>query len=508
MYHVAYILGSVVAALVASVGIWTESPVLYGIIPGVIGGAMALTAAVRFFRGKTDLVGFVSTFCGFVYYQAYQANPVMLPEFTGYMIPIPKQDQIVGIALANLTAAILLLSCRTMAGAIGGAINAFVPAPGTTSRESTDGKAAAAFWVLFAIVALPNVLFGQVVIGAFHNILYQRLTWSGDADYSGFEVWGGAVGGSVANLALWATSLFFIWLYLLKSRFRILMIVVSPLVVLWTASVAMQGSRTYLVTIAIGIGVFLLGNPKLSGRASFHAIWAILLLFALVQAASLYRTEGLATLNLSDFASRALEVTGNEGASSEMDGVEYFRSELLARGTAPSPAVGFVRGIVERPIEGLTMPIPRPLFPWKPVDGSATEYNLYFENVRLGMNTSEVFLGASPGLIGRELIKYGLLGPLTLMFWMGLLLGLADRLYAIGASSDFNRIFAAALVAFCVAQARDFVGVWFIPFLPALAVFAAIARSARNVRPLVASSTRGHNPGESLTPTENRCATH
>ena len=53
------------------------------------------------------------------------------------------------------------------------------------------------------------------------------------------------------------------------------------------------------------------------------------------------------------------------------------------------------------------MPIPRSLFPMKPYDQTGEEYNLFFENVRLGVNTSEVFLGASPGLIARELIKYG-----------------------------------------------------------------------------------------------------
>lgn len=479
MYHVAYILGSVLAALIACVGMWIEVPVLYGIVPGVIGGIMAVVAAVRFFRGKVDLAGFIATFCGFVYYQAYQANPVMLPEFTGYLIPIPKQDQVVGIALANLTTAMLLVSCRVMSSLSGSWMGAFVPASSATTHEKTDGGASLAFWILFAVVALPNVLFGKVVVGALHNIIYQRLTWTGDADYSGFEVWGGPIGGSVANLALWATSLFLVWLYLLKSRHRILMLVVSPLVILWTASVAMQGSRTYLVTIAIAICVFVFGNPKLGRWASFNAIWSFLLLFILVQVASFYRAEGLMAASLPDFASRALEVSGNEGASSEMDGIEYFRTELLSRGAAPNLAVGFFRGILERPFEGLTMPVPRPLFPWKPVDNSAEEYNLFYENVRLGVSTSEVFLGASPGLIGRELIKYGFLGPVTLLFWMGLILGLADQLYTNGADSDFHRIFAGALMAFFVAQARDFVGVWFIPFLPALVIFAALARNSK-----------------------------
>jgi len=212
-------------------------------------------------------------------------------------------------------------------------------------------------------------------------------------------------------------------------------------------------------------------------------------------------------VNLPDFTSRALRVSGNEGASSEMDGVEYFRTELFERGTAPNPAVGFVRGILERPIEGLMMPIPRPLFPWKPVDDSAMEYNLFFENVRLGLNTSEVFMGASPGLIGRELIKYGILGPITLLFWMGLLLALADQLYAEGAISDFHRIFAAVLMAFFVAQARDFVGVWFIPFLPALAILAAIARNAKAAQPSDMCAAGGSVANRATSPTSNRRAT-
>jgi hypothetical protein len=491
MYHIAYILGSVIAALLAGIGIWFEMPVLYGIIPGIIGGIMAFVAAVRFFRGKADLAGFIATFCGFVYYQAYQANPVMLPEFTGYMIAIPKQDQLVGIVLANLTTAMLLFSSVAMSGLMGFAVRAFVPAPGATSHERIDSGASLAFWTLFTIVAVPNVLFGKIVVGALKNIIYQRLTWTGDADYSGFEVWGGPVGSSVANLALWAMSLFFLWLYLLRSRHRYLMILVSPLVLLWTASVAMQGSRTYLVTLAVAIGVYVLGNPKLNARASFHAIWAVLLLFALVQVAAFYRGEGLKAINLSDLASHSLEVSGNEGASSEMDGVEYFRTELLSRDAVPNPAVGFFRGIVERPIEGLMMPIPRSLFPWKPVDQSGVEYNLFFENVRLGVETSEIFLGASPGLIGRELIKYGIFGPITLLFWMGLALALANQLYESEASSDFNRIFAAAILAFFVAQARDFSPVWFIPFLPALVIFASMARSAKAVQGLEAAATGG-----------------
>src|SRR5208282_270274 len=105
------------------------------------------------------------------------------------------------------------------------------------------------------------------------------------------------------------------------------------------------------------------------------------------------------------------------------------------------------------------------------------------------------------------LIKYGILGPITLLFWMGLLLALADQLYAEGAISDFHRIFASTLMAFFVAQARDFVGVWFIPFLPALAILAAIAHNAKTAQPDGVSGAGARAAGTDDSPPANRAAT-
>ena len=141
------------------------------------------------------------------------------------------------------------------------------------------------------------------------------------------------------------------------------------------------------------------------------------------------------------------------------------------------------------------MPVPRSLFPWKPFDERGLDFNLFDQNVRLGVPSEEAFLGASPGLIGRELIKYGIFGPITLLFWMGLVLVLADRLYEVGAASDFHRIYAALLIAFFVAQARDFVPLWFLPFLPAGVIFAYVARKAQN-RPGY-SALSAHRPQHS-----------
>lgn len=257
----------------------------------------------------------------------------------------------------------------------------------------------------------------------------------------------------------------------------------GPLVVLWTASVVLQGSRTYLVTVAFALLIYFLGNPRFGFRTLLHALWALPALFVTVQISTHFRGSGLQAVNLPELTTRMFEIRGNEGASSQMDGLEYFRTELLARGIAPNPVMGFFRGVIERPFEGLMMPVPRSLFPWKTDDISGRDFNLFYQNVRLGVASNETFLGASPGLIGRELIKYGFLGPITLFFWMGLVLTLAHRLYETGAVSDFHRIFAALLVAFFVAQSRDFVPVWFIPFFPAAVTFAYVARWARKRRP-------------------------
>ena len=107
--HPLYFIGSIVAALISVIGVSFDSPVLYAIVPGAIGGILTLLASWRFLRHKRDLAGFIATSVGFIYYQAFQANPLLLPEFSGYLLDIPKQDQLVGIFLGNLTTAMLLL---------------------------------------------------------------------------------------------------------------------------------------------------------------------------------------------------------------------------------------------------------------------------------------------------------------------------------------------------------------------------------------------------------------
>jgi hypothetical protein len=478
-FHPLYIAGSVIAGLVAVFGIAADSPVVYGIVPGIIGGAMVIIAGVRFFRDRTDLVGFVSTGLGFVYYQAYQANPVMLPVFTASLFSVPKEDQTIGILLSNLTAALLLVGYRVMSGVFRGPIGTFVPPADPLMRAKYDGPIMAGFCITFAFVAIPNVLFGRVVMGSIDSILYQRLSWSGTDEYSGYAVFGGAVGGSAVNLGLWTSSLFLFWMYLLRSRFRVVMLVLSPLVVLWTAGVAMQGSRTYLMAAAVSVAVYAMADPRYGRKAFYLAIWGAPLLLVLMQVSTLFRGTGLVGANTEELSSHFLEIEGNEGVANQIDGVEYFRTELLGRGVAPNPFVGAVKGILMRPVEGLLMPVPRTLFPWKPEDQSVKEFTLFYQNVRLGVESDETFMGASPGLFGQELIEFGILGPLTLLFWMGLLLALAERLFSTDCTSDFHRIFAAMLMAFVAAQARGYSSLWFLPFIPAGLVFAWVAHRSR-----------------------------
>ncbi len=482
-FHLAYIIGSVVAAFIALTGILSESPLLYATVPGIIGGISAAIATVRFLKNKTDLAGFIATICGFIFYQAFQANPVTLPEFSASLQEIPLQDQAVGIFLSNLTTAILLISCHLVSNSLHRAIQRWVPDPAWVSRANVDRRIMAGFWILFAIVALPNVLFGKVVMGAIDNILYQRLAGADPENYSGFTTWGGPLGASIANMALWATSLFLLWIYLLRSRYRILMLVLAPLVLLWTASVGLQGSRTYLVVMGMAAFVYFLGSPQFGKKAFIYALVAGPVLFLLLQISTHFRSVGLQSVTMAELSTHMFEIRGNEGASSQIDGIQYFRTELVGKDKAPNPVTGFFRGLAERPIEGLLMPVPRSLFPWKADDHSSTEFNLWFQNVRLGPSTGQVFRGACPGRIGRELIKYGIFGPLTLLFWLGLLLALADRLFSTGPASDFHRICAALLIAFIVAQVRDFVPVWFIPFLPAGVILGFVVRQAQRNRP-------------------------
>lgn len=467
------------AAAIAATGVLLESPALYGPVPGVIGGACALGATVRFLKYKIDLAGFVATACGFVFYQAFQANPVMLPEFTSGLAAVPQIDQVIGIALGNLTTAMLLLSHRIVSFFLARPIRGLVPPAVAGARRHVDRYVVPGFIVVFTVVAIPQVLFGQVVIGAIKSVVYQRAAWGSPGEFSGFDTGGGPIGASLLNMTFWSTSLFFLWVYLLGSRVRTTMLIVSPFVLIWTAGVALQGSRTYFVVLAFGLLIYVLGNARRGPKTYLAAVAGFPLAFLVLQVTALFRTEGLASIDLSQLAKRMFEIRGNEGTVSQIDGLEFFRTEFLAKEAAPNPLLGLVRGLVERPVEGLLMPVPRALFPWKPMDDTAREFTLFFQNVRLGVPSQETFLGASPGLMGRELIRYGVFGPITVLFWLGSILALADRLYAVGAASDFHRIFATVLVAFAVAQMRDWVPMWFLPFLPAMAILAFIARRVR-----------------------------
>jgi hypothetical protein len=492
-FHLAYIAGSCVAALLALVGIQSGSPLLYATLPGIIGGISATIATVRFLKDKADLAGFVATFCGFVFDQAYQANPVTQLAFVSSLQDIPAQDQAIGLFLSNLTTAMLLLSFRIVGTSFHRRIGQCLPDSSVASRIKVDRRILLGFWVIFAVVATPNVLFGKVVVGAIDNIIYQRMAWSDPENYSGFAVWGGALGSSIANMALWATSLFLLWMYLLRSRYWCLMLILSPLVLLWTASVGLQGSRTYLVTMGVAVIVYFLGNPKTGKKVFAYAALVMPLLFVLLQMSTLFRDQGLQGVDVQELGTHMLDIHGNEGASSQIDGIQFFRTELLEKGRAPNPVVGIFKGLIWRLYEGLLIPVPRSLFPWKAYDHSADEFSVFFQNVRLGNASSEAFLGASPGLIGRELIKYGLFGPLTLYFWMGLILAVADRFFSADNTSDFHRIVAALLIAFIVAQARDFTPLWFLPFLPAGVILGSVARKAKKSRP--AKSGMAPEPG-------------
>jgi hypothetical protein len=495
-FHFKYIAGSIAAAFIALVGIVTDSPALYAVIPGIIGGGMAAVASWRFCSKKEDLAGFIATVCGFVYYQMFQANPVTLPDFSASMASIAMPDKAIGLFLGNLTTAFLLISCHIMSIALHRTTRAWTPDPVRVRRVEVDRTIMIGFWIVFAVVAAPNVLYGKVVVGAINTIRYQRMDTGSLDNYGGFTTGGSGFSGSLINIALWSTSLFLLWLYLLGSRYWKWMLIAGPLVLIWAASVLLQGTRTPLVTIGMAVIVYFVGNPHFGKKTFLMAFMGGAGLFVLVQISTLFRGGGLQTFDPKELAAHFFEIRGNEGASSQIDGIECFRTEYLDKGLAPNPVLGAFRGLVERPIECFLTPVPRSVFPWKSDDQSVHAYNIWYINVRLGQATDEEFLGASPGLIGRELIKYGLFGPLTLFFWLGLLLGLADRLYSTGQTSDFHRICAALLIAFIVAQARDFVPLWFVHFLPAGLVFGYVIRRAKKYHPatLRPASRRGLHP--------------
>lgn len=347
------------------------------------------------------------------------------------------------------------------------------------------------FVAVFVLAALPQMLYGQVVVGAFRQIVYLRagVTQSGETYYSGAVGVGAA--GSLINLQHCSTSLILLSMLLWHSRYRQIVRALFPLSVLWTAANVLSGTRTQLLLFAVAIIVIYGADPK--RRISLRA--AILVpvgVFVLSQLYSEVRSFGLREIDFDSLKQNFGNVQGLETLHDQTRALDFFIEGYRSPWSTGFAPADFLIGLVYRPIEFFLFVLPRSVFPWKPLDPTFEDLNRLVIS-SLSLNPDENFWGLTAGIIGRDTLRWGMFGGLVALFWMGFLIFTADRSYRSGPQCLDNRVLAGAIAGSCIAMYRDLTPLWCLQMFPAVFVI-LYARGGLRPVPFGANSVAAGPP--------------
>jgi hypothetical protein len=336
------------------------------------------------------------------------------------------------------------------------------------------------FVVIFVLAAIPQVLYGQVVIGAIRQIVYLRagVTQAGESYFTGFT--GEGATGSLINLQHFSTSLVLLSVLLWRSRYRQIVRSLFPFSAIWTAANVLSGTRTQLLLFALAIIVIYGADPK--RRISLRmAVLVPLGVFVLSQLYSEVRNFGLRDIDYDSLRQNFGNVQGLETLHDQTRALDFFIDGYRSPWSTGFPPADFLIGLVYRPIEFFLFVLPRSIFPWKPLDPTFEDLNRLVIS-SLGLNADENFWGLTAGILGRDTLRWGMFGGLVALFWMGFLLFAAERGYRNGPHCLDNRVLAGAIAGSCIAMYRDLTPLWCLQMFPAVFVI-LYARGALRTAP-------------------------
>lgn len=213
-------------------------------------------------------------------------------------------------------------------------------------------------------------------------------------------------------------------------------------------------------------------------------------IFILAQIMTNYRDVGLKEINASEFVGKVTDIQGLETLHDQTRAFEMFLEGYHNPASFGIAPVDFVYGLIYRPIELLMYPLPRSFFPWKPVDPTLHDLNVW-AITRMGVNPEEHEWGLTAGLLGRDALRWGMFGPFVALFWFSVLCWYAEREYARDRWSLNQRLVAGAFAGTAMAMFRDLSPLWCLQLIPAATIimiarrpFSRFSRRPESLQPL------------------------
>ncbi|MDX2111074.1 MAG: hypothetical protein SFY80_12605 [Verrucomicrobiota bacterium] len=498
MKNIVLILFGVLVCAIGILGESLQSNALRYYIPGLLHATVAMYATWSFFVNKKDYSMFLIWVGWFVWYYFQLLLPTSGMLIIEMMDGYGTSGRIWGIVSGGITPVLLYIG--TNAWQSTPQMKSFkvwltVPLGENSIRR---GYLTILIWSMFLIipVGLVYLVTADLIMGSIHIMKEMRNTEIG----TGFEAFGGAMGSFIALVSM-APAVLIIILFLVFSIRNIWIriiacVIVLPVPLIWCLGLLLSGTRTYIVAFGGVIIIWLCVKIKfnLLKLSIIGLIFVSILIIA--QTTYLYRNTGLSNFDFDETIDKIMDIQGLETLADQSRCFYYIMEEPEGQWFDVDPVSGFFIGLVHRPLEYSYYLIPRSIWHGKPLDPTFTDYTR-FSLILAGYSDLPFVLtedgkdtgyGTSntTGFLGRDVIRYGPLGAISIIIWYSLFLAFGDLFFELSRRNPYSSWIAAAIAGTCFAMWRGPEPTWALLLMPcALIIFLGYVAAVKHARSIM-----------------------
>lgn len=328
------------------------------------------------------------------------------------------------------------------------------------------------FLVLFGILFLLYLVSCNLIQLSLSQIIYMR-AGDGALLVSGLAL-------ALAGLLKVCFSLIPYCIILLKSKYKYWILLALPFALLWSAGWALSGTRTLLLMLALLLFLCYFFTIGIKYSTIFLAVFTSATIFISAQLMVKARTVGWSNFDIGHGFSEILDVQGLQAMADQAIAIQYLEDRYAPLWITPNHFLGLPIGIIHRGTEFIYYWLPRAIFTFKPLDPTFANYTGYSHLLRTGKAKERVTgkqikgrhtgfgNNMTPGLFGRDMVRYGYSGPFVTSFWMGMFVAIGGIYYKYRQLSLIHSVIAASAFALLIMWFRELNIMWtatLIPFL-------------------------------------------
>ncbi|MDX2050513.1 MAG: hypothetical protein SFT93_05040 [Rickettsiaceae bacterium] len=445
-------------------------------IPGIFSMINASISSYNLIIRKRELGAFIIYFGNFIFYYLQIVNPSNYEYSIYLMRNLTEQSIFIGSIVIIVQPLLMHASMILWTKALYNKIEKLYSAP-TPRNTSLFHKYFFLFFLfLFLINFSLQAITGKVVVSALQTIINLRT----QVTYEGLP----GIFFSLTFFMATSVSLFFANLYLFKTKYKTVAILTLPFSTIWFLSSLLSGTRTIIIMSVMGILLYIIRRFKIGFLTILLTMLLMFFTFALSQYSSKFRYTGAQNLDAKELFYNITELQGLENYYDQCRSYNYYFDKYSDFWFFENEVIAGLFSFIYKPTEMIIFWIPRSMWANKPLDptfveftryslylfhGFAPEYSKEISSYDPGFGTN-----STAGILGRDLMRFGFLGPISTLLWFGLLLALSNIYYKVSYKRFECVLISLAFTGTCFAMFRDLAPGWTIQ-LSSLAIMTHFA---------------------------------